>query len=66
MWATVSIIGLQVAKDNKLLVNKLDTPRNIVEATGSRLDIVRSCELFMKLKVLSGPEGKKCGSRNPN
>ena len=35
---TVSIIGLKVAKDNKLLVNKLDTPRNIVEASGSRLE----------------------------
>ena len=43
--ATVSIIGLEVAKDNKLLVYKL-------EASGSRLDIVGSCELFVKLKVL--------------
>ena len=51
-WATVSIIGLQVAKDNELLVNKLDTPCNIVEASGSRLDIVGSCELFVKLAVL--------------
>ena len=38
--ATVSIIGQQVAIDNHVSVNKLDNPCNIVEASGSRLDII--------------------------
>ena len=49
---TVSIIGQQVAIDNHLSVNKLDTPQNIVEASGSRLDIIGKCEFFVKLPVL--------------
>ena len=40
MGATVSIIGQQVATDNHLSVNKLDSPRNIVEASGAKLDII--------------------------
>ena len=52
MGAKVSIIGLQVAKDNGLTINKLKTPGNIVEASGGKLDIVGSCELFVKLTVL--------------
>ena len=38
--ATVSIIGRQVTIGNQLSVNKLYTPRNIVETSGSRLDII--------------------------
>ena len=37
---SVSIIGQQVAKDNQLHVTKLNTPRNIVEASGEPLDII--------------------------
>ena len=58
--ATVSIIGLQVAKDNGLTINKLKTPRNIVEASGGKLDIVGSCELFVKLAVLGRTKRLTC------
>ena len=32
--ASVCIIGWEVAKDNKLKINKLTSPRNIIEASG--------------------------------
>ena len=38
--ATVGIIGLQVAKDNGSKISKLKTPRNIIVASGAKLDIV--------------------------
>ena len=50
--ATLSIIGLQVAKDNGLQIIKVKTPRNIIEASGTKLDIVGQCEFFVKLQVL--------------
>ena len=58
--ATVSIIGLQVAKDNWLKVNKVKTPHNIVEASGGKLDIVGQCELFVKLAVLGRTKRLTC------
>ena len=58
--AMVSIIGLQVARDNGLRVNRLKTPRKIVEASGGTLDIVGQCELFVKLKVLGRTKRLTC------
>ena len=50
--ATVNIIGLEVARDNGLKISKLKTPRNIIEASGAKLDIVGQCEFYVKLRVL--------------
>ena len=58
--ATVSIIGQQVAIDIHLSVNKLDTPHNIVEASGSRLDIIGKCKLFVNLPVLGKIKRRTC------
>ena len=49
----MSIIGLQVARDNNLRIKRLETPRKIIEASGGQLDIVGQTEMFVKLKVLS-------------
>ena len=38
--ATVSIIGEETAKSNILVINRIDEPRNIVEASGAKLDII--------------------------
>ena len=48
-----AIIGLQVAKDNGLKISKLRTPRNIIEASGAKLDIV-------KLQVLGKTKRLNC------
>ena len=58
--ATVSIVGLQVAKDNGLKVNRLKTPRKIVEASGGTLDIVGQCEFYVKLQVLGKTKRLTC------
>ena len=58
--ATVSIIGLQVAKDNGLKISKLRTPRNIIEASGGKLDIVGQCEFYVKLQVLGKTKRLNC------
>ena len=49
--ASVSIIGQQVARDNQLHVTKLTIPRNIVEASGAPLDIIRESDFYVKLPV---------------
>ena len=58
--ATVSIIGIQVARDNGLRVNGLKTPHKIIEASGGTLDIVGQCELFVKLKGLGRTKCLTC------
>ena len=41
-------------------MNKLDTPHNIVEASGSRLDIIGKCKLFVNLPVLGKIKRRTC------
>ena len=53
--ATVSIISLKIAQENNLTINKLDKPHNIVEASGTQLDIVGSCTFFEKVWMLGRP-----------
>jgi len=58
--ATVSMIGLQVARDNGLRVVRLKTPRKIIEASGETLHIMGQCELFVNLKVLERTKHMTC------
>ena len=60
--AGVSIIGEAIAKDNKIKVYKLKTPRKIVEASGNELDIIGSCEIFCKETQVSRIMRQSCGS----
>ena len=39
---------------------KLKTPRKIVEASGSELDIIGSCEIFCKLSVINSVKRLQC------
>ena len=50
--ASVSIIGQKVAQSNDLQVTRLNTPRNIYEASGHPLNIIGEWELYVKLSVL--------------
>ena len=50
--ASVSLMGEQIARENNLTINRLDKPRNIYEAFGAKLDIIGSCDIYIKLKVL--------------
>ena len=49
-----------MAKDNGLKISKLKTPRNIIEASGAKLDIVGQCEFFVKLRVLGKTKKLNC------
>ena len=56
----MSIIGLQVARDNKLKIKRLKTPSKIIDASGGQLDIVGQTEMFVKLKVLGKIKRMTC------
>ena len=58
--AGVSIIGEAIAKDNRIQVFKLKTPRKIVEASGNELDIIGSCEIFCKIPIINSIKKLKC------
>ena len=52
--------GQKGYKDNGLKISKLRTPRNIIEASGGKLDIVGQCEFYMKLQVLGKTKRLNC------
>ena len=58
--AGISIIGEAIARDNRIQVIKLQNPRRIVEASGSELDIIGSCEIFCKLSVINSVKRLQC------
>ena len=51
--ASVSIIGQKVAQENHIQVTRLNTPRNIYEASGHPLNIIGECEFYVKLSSVS-------------
>ena len=53
-WATLNIIGLEVAKDNQLRITKLKAARRIVEASGNTLDIIIETSFYVKLDNFGG------------
>ena len=58
--AGVSIIGEAIAIDNKIKVYKLKKPRQIVEASCNALDIIGSCEIFVKIPFLKTIKKLEC------
>ena len=50
--ATACIMGEKMAKDNKIKIRKLQTPKSIHEASGARLDIIGCATLFVKLEAI--------------
>ena len=58
--ASVSIIGEKVAQDNHIQVTRLNTPRNIYEASGAPLDIIGESEFYVKLPVLGKVKRLTC------
>ena len=50
--ARACIMGEKMAKDNKIKIRKLQTPKSIHEASGARLDIIGFATLFVKLEAI--------------
>ena len=53
-------MGEQIARENNLTINRLAKPRNIYEASGAKLDIIGSCDMYIKLKVLGKTKQLRC------
>ena len=58
--ASVRIIGQKVAQDNQIQVTRLNTPRNIYEASGAPLNIIKESEFYVKLPVLGKVKRLTC------
>ena len=58
--AGVNIIGETIAIDNRIKVYKLQQKRQIVEASGNLLDIIGSCEIFVKIPFLKTIKKLEC------
>ena len=58
--ASVSLMGEQIARENNLTIKRLDKPRNVHEASGAKLDIIGSCDMYIKLKVLGKTKHLRC------
>ena len=43
--ASVSIMGEKMARENKLTIRRLSKPRNVHEASGAKLDIIRTADM---------------------
>ena len=58
--AGVNIIGENIAIDNKIKVYKLQQKRQIAEASGNLLNIIGSCEIFVKIPFIKTIKRLEC------
>ena len=58
--ASVSLMWEQIACENNLTIKCLDKTRNVHEASGKKLDIIGSCDMYIKLKVLVKTKHLRC------
>ena len=52
LFDTGASVSQKVAQDNQIQMTRLNTPRNIYEASGNPLDIIGESEFYVKLPVL--------------
>ena len=50
--ALVSIMGEIMARENKLTIRRLAKPRNVHEASGAKLDIIWTADMFVKIRAI--------------
>ena len=58
--ASISLMGQQIACENNLTITRLAKLRNIYEASGAKLDIIGSCDMYIKLKFLGKTKRLRC------
>ena len=58
--AGVNIIGENIAIDNQIKVYKLQQKRQIAEASGNLLNIIGSCEIFVKIPFIKTIKRLEC------
>ena len=55
--ANLNVVSLQVARDNKLRITKIPTPKQIIDTSGNPLDIVGERTFYVKLYIFAGLKG---------
>ena len=58
--ASVSIMGEVMAKENKLTIKKLSKPKNVHEASGAKLDIIGTADMFVKIEAIGKTKKLRC------
>ena len=50
--ASVSIMGKIMARENKLTIRRQSKPRNVHEASGAKLDIIGTADMFVNIRAI--------------
>ena len=58
--AQVCIMGELMAKENRLKIKSLTKPRNVHEASGRRLDIIGTADMWVKIAALDKMKKLRC------
>ena len=58
--ASVSIMGEIMARENKLTIRRLARPRNVHEASGAKLDIIGTADMFVKIRAIGKTKKLRC------
>ena len=58
--AQVCIMGEEMAKENKLEIKSLTKPRNVHEASGRRLDIIGTADMWVKIAAIKTMKRLRC------
>ena len=58
--ASVSIMGEIMARENKLTIRRLSKPRNVHEASGAKLDIIGTADMFVKIRAIGKTKQLRC------
>ena len=58
--ASVSIMGEIMARENKLTIRRLSKPRNVHEASGAKLDIIGTADMFVKIAAIGKTKKLRC------
>ena len=58
--ASVSIMGEIMARENNLTIRRLARPRNVHEASGAKLDIIGTADMFVKLRAIGKIKKLRC------
>merc|ERR1711888_421743 len=58
--ASVSIMGEIMARENKLTIRRLSKLRNVHEASGAKLDIIGTADMFVKIRAIGKAKQLRC------
>jgi len=58
--ASVCIMGETMARESKLTIKRLSKPRNVHEASGNKLDIIGTADMFVKIAAIGKTKKLRC------